>query len=90
MSAHPEDDITYYWDHIGRPSQFVVKKRTEEIYRGNYPEGYALVLKIRGDANSLRKERNELLAKLRALEKYYETSTSIDCKRTCSSQKFKD
>jgi len=35
-----------------------------EVHRGNYSEGYNIVIEERGDANSLRTERDKLKEKL--------------------------
>jgi dCMP deaminase len=31
--------LTLHWDHIGKPSVFIVKQEQKEIYQGTYPNG---------------------------------------------------
>jgi len=36
-----------YWDHKTKPSMFVVTENKEEIFRGNFTEGYKMLSKAK-------------------------------------------
>lgn len=40
-----KEKLSSYWDHSTKPSKFIVKRGSEEIHRGTYPNG-AKLLKI--------------------------------------------
>lgn len=38
-----KEKLSSYWDHSTKPSMFVVKRGSEEIHRGTYPNGAKLL-----------------------------------------------
>ena len=38
-----KEKLSSHWDHSTKPSKFVVKRGSEEIYRGTYPNGAKLL-----------------------------------------------
>jgi dCMP deaminase len=38
-----KEKLSSYWDHSTKPSKFIVKRGSEEIHRGTYPNGAKLL-----------------------------------------------